>query len=438
MINIDKLFEKALKKGLSDVQVYLSNSTELSIEIFNGELDKYEIADTSSLTIRGVYNGKMGTFVTEVMEDDLIDMIIDHIIRNAKVIDSLDDAIIYAGDDHYEVLEGIYNEDIKALPVSKKIETVKKLDALYHQANPLVTIAESMYSESTKSIMIQNTKGLKLFNKANSAYLGGSVIVKNDTDQRTNFDLIISNDYADFDIESLATETVNQAVSSLGAKPVSSKEYEIIFDRSAFATLLSAFGGIFSADSVQKGFSLLKGKLNEVVGSNLVTIVDDPFMKKSSSSRSFDDEGVATKYKELISKGVLNTYLHNLVTAKKDGVTSTGNGFGNSVAPVNLKFLPGESTKAELLASTKDGIYITEVQGAHAGANAVSGDFSLQASGFVLKNGVLSEPVALITVAGNFINMLKEIVLVGNDLKASYYGITCPSVKVSSMPVSGI
>lgn len=438
MMNIEKLFERALQKGLTDVQVYLSNSNNLSIEVFNGELDKYEIADTSSLTIRGVYNGKMGSFVTEVMDDELIDEIIDHIIKNAKVIDSLDDAIIYAGDPQYEKLEGLFNEELNKLDVSKKIATVKKLDRMYHEANLLVSIAQTMYSESTKSVMIQNTKGLKLFNKVNSAYIGGDVIVKNDSDQRTGFDLIISNDFADFDIETLAKDTVHHAVASLGAKPVPSKEYEIIFDRDGFAVLLSAFGGIFSADSVQKGLSLLKGRLNEVVGSPLVTIVDDPFMKKSSRSRSFDDEGVSTKYKELISKGTLKTYLHNLVTAKKDGVESTGNGFGTGVSPVNLKFNPGVSKNADLIASTSDGIYITEVQGAHAGANAVSGDFSLQASGFVVRNGELKEPVALITVAGNFITMLKDIVLVADDSKLSYFGITTPSVKVKSMPVSGL
>ena len=216
-----------------------------------------------------------------------------------------------------------------------------------------------------------------------------------------------------------------------------SDNYEIVFSNGAIATLLSAFQGIFSADSVQKGLSLLKDKLNEVVGSDLVTIVDDPFMKKSSSSRSFDDEGVATHYKELISNGVLKTYLHNLVTAKKDGVKSTGNGFGGSVSAVNLKLEAGKSTLEEIISSCKKGIFITNVQGAHAGVNAVSGDFSLQASGYLLEEGKKIRPVALITVAGNFLEMLKDITMVGNDSKMSYYGITSPSIKVKSMPVSG-
>jgi PmbA protein len=90
-----------------------------------------------------------------------------------------------------------------------------------------------------------------------------------------------------------------------------------------------------------------------------------------------------------------------------------------------------------MIASMDEGVYITDVQGAHAGANAVSGDFSLQAMGYYVKNGKKERPVALITVAGNFVDMLKDITMVGNDSKMTYYGVTAPSVKVKSMPVSG-
>jgi len=436
-MNLDLLFKKAKEKGISDIQIYSSDRTSLSIEVFAGEVDKYEIADTKALTVKGVYNNKMGTFRTEILEDDIIDEILDTIIASAKEIDSLDDAIIYEGDEHYEKLDDLYNENLFNLDVQKKIDTILALDKYLHEYDERVTVVETMYSETNGEVLLKNSKGINLNNKANSAYIGGSVIVKDDFDQRVGFDVTISNDFNDFDIEKIGKDIVDDALASLGAKPVPSDNYEIVFSNGAIATLLSAFQGIFSADSVQKGLSLLKDKLNEVVGSDLVTIVDDPFMKKSSSSRSFDDEGVATHYKELISNGVLKTYLHNLVTAKKDGVKSTGNGFGGSVSAVNLKLEAGKSTLEEMISSCEKGIFITNVQGAHAGVNAVSGDFSLQASGYLLEEGKKIRPVALITVAGNFLEMLKDITMVGNDSKMSYYGITSPSIKVKSMPVSG-
>ncbi len=437
-MNYEKLFEAAKAKGFTDVQVHMTDNRDLSIEVFEGELEKYEIADFSSLTIRGLYNKKIASYVTEVMDDEAIPGIIDKLLQNAQVIDSLDEAIIYAGDERYETLEDLFNQDLGELDVAIKIDIAKKLDALLKAKDPRITFVESFYSESTRSVLLQNTKGLKLQDKANSAVFGGSVIVKDDNDQRTAFDLVISNDFRDFALEQLAEDIVSHAVKSLGAKPVPSQAYEIVFDRTAFATLMSAFQGVFSADNVQKGMSLLKGRLGTVVGSPSVTIVDDPFLKKSSRSRSFDDEGVATKYKELIKEGVLNTYLHNLMTANKDGVKSTGNAFSGAIAPVNLKVLEGGKTQAELIGAVTDGLFITDVQGAHAGANPISGDFSLQAMGFVIENGVLGKPVALITVAGNFLELLKNVIEVASDSKITYYGITTPSVRVGKMPVSGI
>jgi PmbA protein len=287
-------------------------------------------------------------------------------------------------------------------------------------------------------VLLQNTKGLKLLDKVNSGMIGAEVIVKDDSDQRTAFDLTISNDFADFDLAKLQTTIVGEATKALGAKPVKSKDYEIILKNDALAILLMTFQSTFSADAVQKGMSLLKGKLGQTIGSPLVTLVDDPLMKKSANSRSFDDEGCATRYKELIKEGVLTTYLHNLTTAKKDGIATTGNGFSGSVSFVNMKLLPGNHSYEELLATVQDGLLITDLQGSHAGANPVSGDFSLQASGFVVQNGILGAPVALVTVAGNFISLLKDIVAVGNDSKTGYYGVSCPSVKIKSMPVSGL
>lgn len=437
MMNIEKLFQVAKEKGVQDIQVFLSNSTNMNIQIFEGDVDKYEIADSSSLIVKGIFNNKMGVYRTEVLDDYLIDEIVDRIIASAKVIDSDDDAIIYEGDKHYEELSDLYNEDLAALDVAKKIDMLKDLDQRFYAFDKRVKNVETSYHEITNTVMLQNSKGLKLFNKANASYIVGEAIVNDGNDQRVGFDVKITNDFNDYDNESFVKEITEDALNSLGAKPVPSGPYEIVFSSLSFATLFSAFQNVFSAEAVNKGMSLLKGKLNQTIGSDLINIVDDPFMKKSASSRSFDDEGVATKFKYLVEKGELKTFLHNLVSAKRDSVAPTGNGFGSGISAVNLKVEAGETDFEEMIKSCEKGIYITNVQGAHAGANAISGDFSLQAAGYVIDHGKLGQPVALITVAGNFIDMLKDVTMVGNDLKMTYYGISSPSVKIKSMPVSG-
>src|SRR6056297_3598322 len=162
----------------------------------------------------------MGTYVTEVLEDDIIDEIIDTIIASAKEIDSLDDAIIYEGDKEYKKLEDIFNEDLEKLNVEKKIQTLKDMDKFLHDYDERMSVVETMYSETTNRVVLKNSKGLDLSNKANSAYMGGSVIVKDDNDQRVGFDVLISNDFNDFDIKKISKEIADNALAALGAKPV--------------------------------------------------------------------------------------------------------------------------------------------------------------------------------------------------------------------------
>ena len=98
----------------------------------------------------------------------------------------------------------------------------------------------------------------------------------------------------------------------------------------------------------------------------------------------------------------------------------------------------GELSQAELFEKVGDGIYVTDLGGVGTGLNERSGDYSLQAAGYVIKNGKLAKPVSLITVAGNIITDFADIIAVGNDSKFTYYGTTTPSVAIGSLSVSGV
>ncbi len=194
---------------------------------------------------------------------------------------------------------------------------------------------------------------------------------------------------------------------------------------------------MFSGEAVQKNVSLLKGKIDEMIGSSLITLVDDPFRTKSAKSGAFDDEGVATKYKELIKEGKLTGFLHNLKTAKKGNTKSTGSGFINGISTTNFHYLEGNTEYDEAIKGMKKGLVITDLAGTHAGCSAVSGDFSLQASGFLVEDGKIVRPVALITVAGNYLQLLKDVTHVCNDLYFNFGFVGSPSLKIRSLQVSG-
>ena len=162
----------------------------------------------------------------------------------------------------------------------------------------------------------------------------------------------------------------------------------------------------------------------------------------------FDGEGVATYKKSVVENGKLNTLLHSLTTAKKMGIRSTGNGrkAGYSskvgVRPYNFYMEKGNAgSKEDIFEKVGDGIYITQLNGLHAGANAVTGDFSLAAEGFLIKDGKKAHVIKNFTVSGNFYEVLKKIALIGDDLRHSSPGGGCtfgaPTVMVEGLSVAG-
>jgi len=188
----------------------------------------------------------------------------------------------------------------------------------------------------------------------------------------------------------------------------------------------------------------LAGKEGEIVASELITIVDDPLLAYNPAA--FDDEGTPSVCKNVVEKGRLNTYLHNLKTAKKAGVKSTSNGGRGSagspvgVRPTNFFIQAGDKTFDELVKELDCGLIITDFSGMHAGVNPISGKFSLLCKGRKVENGQDVGAVNEITLSGGFEEMLKAVSAVGNDMRFSMPGgssFGSPSLIVESMSVSG-
>ncbi|MFH5882524.1 MAG: TldD/PmbA family protein [Candidatus Izemoplasmataceae bacterium] len=436
-MNFDKVFKIAKEKGVESIQCFYESSSQLDLEVFKGELEKHQMADTSVLTISGIYNGKMGKMVTEVIDLEEAEFWVDEIIKSASLIESMDEVFIFEGSKSYKALEGLYQAELNELPVEKKIQLVFDLEEKLRLLDTRVDISEAFYSEVTKRVLLQNSKGLKLEKEVNNAIFGAHVVAREDGDSRSAFEYVQSNILADFNVDQIANDAVKKATSLLGAKAIKSGDYEIVLQNTASASLLQAYLSMFSAESVQKGMSKLKDKIGENIANEHITIVDDPHMTKSPRSGAFDDEGVSSDYKEMVSNGKLTTYLHNLKTAKKADTKSTGNGFRGGVSPTNFYIKSGSVNYDEAVASMKKGLIITDLAGTHSGTNAISGDFSLQASGFLVEEGKVVKPVALITVAGNYLDMLSEVTEVCDDLKFSFSFIGSPSLKIKSLVVSG-
>ena len=206
---------------------------------------------------------------------------------------------------------------------------------------------------------------------------------------------------------------------------------------------MSTFSSVFTADTAQKGMSLLKGREGEVIAAECVRILDDPLRRGSFFAQSFDDEGVACRKTCVVENGSLLTLLHNLKTAKKQGVSSTGNASRStvagpmSVAPANFYIEPSSLDVNALMNMAGRAILVTDLMGMHSGANAISGDFSLGAKGFLVENGRIVRAVNQITIAGNFFGLLRSILAVGSDLEFGAGCFASPTLLVEGLAVAG-
>ncbi len=437
----DLLFEKAKIAGFEECEIYFDDKESISIGVYDGEVDKYDINKSFGLSFRAKINEKMAYSYTEILDEDAIDMMIDNCKKSIDFIQG-DESFIYCGDKTYSEVK-TYSEELENINPSDMIDLVLELEQETKKYPNVVSINGCKISYSSSNYGIYNTKGLNLKNKYNilSSYV---VPVVEDKEQKQNaVGYKVAKSLSEINPKEIAKMGVDEATQKLGASTISSGSYNTLIQNEAMVSLLETYAVVFSGDSAQKGLSLLKGKEGEKIASSKVSIIDDPLMDYNFASAPFDDEGVATYKKDVVYNGKLNTLLHNLKTAKKQGVKSTGNGFKSSyassvgVSESNMYIACGDKNFDDLLKEINNGVLITELAGLHSGANTISGDFSLAAKGFMIEDSKKTFPIEQITLAGNFFDLLKNIEQIGDDLVFPLSNIGCPSVIVSGLSIAG-
>ncbi|WP_455542079.1 TldD/PmbA family protein [Intestinibacter sp.] len=439
----EMLFKKAEEAGFENSEIYVTNSESLDISIYKEEVESYNLDKSFGLSFRGIINGKIGYSHTRILDEDSIDMLVSTAKNAALLIENEDTQFIYEGDDKYEEVVCYYDE-LDNIDPSDLINLGLAMERECKNYNEkVVNIGSCKVIYSKGEVQISNTKGLNLKNKENILYAYVVPIVEIDGEKQDGTGYKIATNIDEMNPREIAEMGVDEAMSKINSKSIKTGNYKIALYNEAMVSLLSAFCGVFSADATQKGLSLLKDKENTMIASEKVTIIDNPLLENGLSSAPFDDEGVATFKKEIVSKGKLTTLLHNLKTANKANTKSTGNGFKGSyattvsVSPSNFYIERGDTSFDEILETIGDGLLITDFAGLHSGANAITGDFSLAAKGFYIKDGKRDYPVDQITVAGNFFDLLKQIDVVGDDLNFPLSSIGSPTVIVKGLSVAG-
>lgn len=443
MMNFDQFkdaaLEAALELGCTAAEVYFVEGEDFEVNALNGKLDRYTVSRENGLNLRVQYDGKNGYAYTEALDDAR--SLAMKAVDNAMSIESTDEHPMQGKCEYRPIVE--CESVVLDYTEEKKIDLAFELERAAKAADSRVDRVEHcLIATSTRRTRIFNTLGLAAETQSQAAYSGIVPIVKEGAEVKdgTGFRYGAKT----HEINELAKEAVQEAIGKLGASPAPAGVYRVILRNDAAASLLEAFAPMFSADAAQKGLSLLNGKEGTRIGSELVTLMDDPFY--GEFQRAFDAEGVPSETTAVVDKGVLMTLLHNLKTAKKAGVQSTSNAGRYSVEspvgvePSNFYIVPGEAGFDALVSELGDGLVVTELSGLHSGVNTISGDFSLLASGYLVEGGKRTRPVERITIGGSFLELLSNVAAVGRDLKfglpdKSNYG--SPSLLISRAVIAG-
>ena len=434
---------EAKLQGVTEYEIYYMSSSELSIDTLNKEPNSFSSGVSGGICLKVVHDGKLGYASSELMDEEEMKSLVSRAKSNAESTEKPDTVGIFKGSDHYEPLK---SEAFTAKSAGELKKLTEELaDAVYNSSDKVAGGTATYGITAEFVVRLSNSHGLNLETQCGINALQLGAVICDDGKYESEYNL--KELKGEVDLDELARETVDLALKKAHAVGVESGKYNVVLDPKQMRTMLSVYSSAFSAKMAQMGMSLLAGKEGEKIASDIVTITDDPMREGVSIQTNFDAEGVAAFRKAVVEGGVLKTLLHNRETAAISGVESTGNaskgGYASPVAisPYAFCLEAGDKTEEELLNLAGNGIYITELKGLHAGANPITGDFSLESAGFKIENGKLTDAVKSFTIAGNFFELIKNISALSDKVEVAVTGgfttFGAPAVLIPDMSVAG-
>ncbi|MBU0672329.1 MAG: TldD/PmbA family protein [Candidatus Margulisbacteria bacterium] len=444
-IDPKEILKKIQAKAVDQAEVYLSSNRSLSIDVLDGKIETIkEIADIGC-GIRVIKNKKLGFAYTSEFDEAVLADTIDQAINNAQSSEadefhSLPRSTVVSS----AVVQGLdlFDPTIGKTLIKEKIQLALQMEESAYQADQRVKKTERVqFSEGEGEVWVVNSNGVDAKYKSNLCGGFAQMIAGHDHGMEAGFGLSFVKKLADFDPETVGQEAAQRATELLGAKSLKSQKLALVIAPHVGTDILSALVAALSADAVQKGKSMFADKLGQLVGANVLTVIDNGRLENGLSTAPFDGEGVPTQEKKLIADGKLLTFLYNTYAANKGQVNSTGNAVRGSfkglpgIGTTNLYIPAGKDHPDKIIKSLKKGLYVTRVMGMHT-VNPISGNFSVGAAGIMIENGQKTYPVRGITISGNLIEMLKQVEAVGSDLKF-IEDVGSPTLLIHDMTVSG-
>lgn len=430
------------------VEVYLSSGVDTDVQAYQGSVEKLSSATSSGVGIRVLYDGTGGARVGgawagSLDESALVDAL-DQARDNARFATE-DEFVAFARPDGVPPAPlGLSDESVLSTPLEAKIAMAIELERIVRDGDPRIRQVEAAnYSDYVAEAAIASTTGIRASYARSGAYLSVEAIANDGRSDQTGWGLSAGRAPRDLSIADAAADAISRSTRMLGAVKPASMKGTAVFDPRTAATLLAIMGSALSGEAVVNGRSFFAERLGESVAAPLFTLWDDPTDARHFSASVFDGEGLACRRNVMIDRGVLVSFVYDTVSARRAGTVSTGSAVRGGIAGSPsagcraLQLVAGDLSQEQLIGAVGNGIFVESVTGVHSGVNPVSGDFSVGATGFMIRDGELAEPLREMTVASTLQRMLLDLLYVGSDVQWLPGNAAGQSLAFEGIAVSG-
>jgi len=440
----ERVVERARRAGADVAEAVARSGWELSARVRLGEPELVEEAGSRGLSLKVIRDQRVALTATS----DLSPEGLERLIADALELSELSEPDPFDGPaDPSQLLQGpaadldLYDDNMDSVDAGEAIERATRAERAALDSDERLSLSEgATFGRRTSTSAMVLSSGFSRTQRGSYASLVVSPVALDEDDKRRRGFYWTGNRHLEDleDGEAVGREAARRTLAQLGARKVPTCEAPVLFSADAARSILGTFAGCIMGSAIWRESSYLLSREGSEVASPLVTLVDDPTIRRAPGSRPFDGEGLESRVNRVVEAGVLKTYLLDCYSARKLGKSSTASASrgGASVTPstTNFMLLPGKMTHDALVESTPRALYVTEMMGF--GFNAVTGDFSRGASGFWIEDGKFVQPVSEVTISANLDAMLKSIDAVADDLelKAS---TASPTFRVANMTIGG-
>jgi PmbA protein len=430
-----------------EIEAYAVRSREVDVNAFEGEVESLATAEVEGVGVRVIVDHRQGYAWAGSLDPDVV---------AGTLEDARDNAAFGAPDEFYGLVTpddfagidavelDLFREELLTVPTADKVALAIELEAATKAVDPRIrSLRSASYGDAAAESAVANSHGVEVVTRRTLCSCSAYAMAGDGDDTQTGGGYSAGRAFGDLDVNEAARDAAERAVRLLGAKQPASRRLPVILDPQVTRSLVSLIGSALSADAIQRGRSMFVAREGEEVAAPGVTLVDDPTLADAFGAASYDAEGVPTRRLELIGRGRLNAFLHNVYTARRGATTTTGSairgGFKSTpgVGARALHLMPGALSAEEILASVPEALFVQSVSGLHSGTNVVSGDFSVGAEGLMVRGGAFAEPVREVTIASTLQRMLHDIVHIGSDLEWLPGGAAGMTVLLDEMSVAG-